>query len=622
MTRCTRLLLLLAWLPGPALAADDGASRLLDMLRQAHGGARWHAVGALLADGRESSAGLDGPWQSVVDLRSGRYRAQARNALFATAEGADASGHWRQDDSGLLHPLDSGEAKTAAIGEDWLRRYGFMSDAGAVAYRRLPDAEEAGRRYRRLEATPAGGRALVLWIDPASHRVDRAVWRRSFVTVTRRFADYRAVGGLQLPYRIATSAVTVTGANDGESVDTVTGYRVLGTGAVVDTRRPDNRVTDVAMAGGARAAVTRMRVEGGMVLVDVAIDGGAPMPFILDTGGHAILTSDAARKLGLKTQGEGVSAGSGPGSMRTAYARVGDTALGAAHVRDLVYLVMPYPYSFYERGEGKAPIAGLLGLEIFERFAVSFDYDKGQLRLQPYDQGAAPPQPDGDALALSFTDDMPLVAATQDGHRGVFGIDTGNSGYLLTFPQWAEREGIAARYAAGAPLPTGGVGGLFTAHIAHARSFTLGRQRVAPLVAMLTRGDAGATGNPSEAGNIGQDILARFNVHFDYRRQQMVLTSRAKPPAWHYGMAGFRAAKQAGQPDRYQVIDVTPGGPAQLAGLRRNDAIMAVNGRQAATLGLGELRDLTSHLPEGTAVTLTLADGRVLEMRARDLAAK
>ncbi|RDI97228.1 PDZ domain-containing protein [Dyella solisilvae] len=616
-------LMLLAGLLAPACSmAADNADTLLRDLRQAYGGERWSGVGAIAVEGRESSDGLEGPWQSTVDLRNAHYLTRARNDLFATAEGGDAQGHWRQDISGLIHPLDSDEAKTTAISEDWLRSYGFLRTASDVSYRALPDAADGARHYQRLEATPAGGRAVTLWIDPESHRVDRAEWRRSFLTFTQRFADYRPVDGLQLPFRITTTAATVAGTNDGESVDTVTGYRVLDAAHSANTQRPTARVTDVRMDGDARIAVTRLRVEGGIVLVDASINGGAPMPFILDSGGHAILTADAAKQLGFETSGKGVSTGSGPGSMSTAYTRVRDLALGHAHVDGLTFLVMPYPYDFYERGEGQPPIAGILGLEIFERFAVTFDYDRGVLHLQPFDHGDAPPTAKGDVLALRFTDDMPLVSAAQDGKRGMFGIDTGNAGYVLTFPQWAEREGIAAHYASGTPVPTGGVGGLFMAHIAHAKELQLGNQRLDNVVAMLTRADAGATGNPSEAGNIGQDVLSRYNVHFDYRRQQMVLMPRNPVPSWHYAMTGIRADKKSDQPDRYQVINVMPGSPAEQAGLKQGDAIMAVNGQPSSRLSFGALRDLTSHLPDGASVTLTLADGREMKLQARDLATK
>jgi hypothetical protein len=614
-------LLLASALTQSFAAPANDSDAMLESVRQAYGGAHWNDVAALKIEGREDSDGLNGPWQFVVDLRTGQYISRMRNDAFGTATGIDAQGQWREDNTGMIHPLDSDEARLVATTESWLGRFGFLDPHTGVTYRRLPDAQDNGRTYQRVEATPDGGRTATLWIDASTHLLNRAVYATSFLVATQRYDDYRDVNGLKLPFRVASSRTNLAGNADGESVDTIDRYMLLDHTPASELKRPENKVRDVVMSHGAREATTPMTLEGGALLVDVSIDGRPPMPFILDTGGHAILTADAAKQMGYKTQGQGVSGGSGSGTMSTSYTKVGDTALGNAHVRDLTFEVLPYPFAFYERGD-RAPIAGILGLEMFERFAITFDYDRHLLTLQPYDLGAEPPAMKGDAVPLRFTDDMPLAQARQDGHAGMFGIDTGNAGYNLTFPQWAERNGIAARYQAGLPVPTGGVGGLFVAHIAHAKSFELGTQSMDNVVAMLTRVDAGATGNPSEAGNIGQDILSRYNVHFDYRRQQMVLMLRAHPPAWHYAMAGFRAEKSKEHPDRFNVINVMPGSPAQEAGLKQGDAIVAANGKPASSLGFGQLRDMSNHLPEGTALKLTLADGRELVMTLRDWAPK
>jgi len=609
--------LLLPALTAAAPASGD-ANALLHDLRQAYGGDHWSGVGALLIDGKQTSEGLTGEQHTAVDLRTGYYASRARNAMFANADGYDAKGRWHQDISGMVHPYDSAEAKAVAISENWLRRFGFLQ-ADHTRYNTLPNADENGHRYTRLEATPEGGRTVTLWIDPATHRLDHAVWNSSFLVMTQRYGDYRKVGGLQLPFAIRTSAATISGTQDGDEDATIERYQALPVAPADALQRPDGTVRDVTMLHDASRAISPMSLEGGALLVQVSINGKGPMPFILDSGGHAILTDDAAKKLGLSSAGKGVSTGSGPGSMSTAYTKVQHVTIGDADIRDLTFLVMPYPYAFQERGT-REPIAGILGLEIFERFAVTFDYDHQQLILQPFDRGEQPAEGKGSAVPLSFTDDMPLAPATLDGKQGTFGIDTGNSGYTLMFPQWAEREGLIARYREGAPVSGGGVGGTFVSRFSHARSLLLGDQRLNPVLAQLTPPDAGATGNPTEAGNIGQDVLARFNVHFDYRRQLMYLQPRESAASWSYATAGLRASRNPDQPDRLKVSWVIPGSPAAVAGIKEGDEIVAVDGKPANDIGSYDLRDVVNHRKEGAPLSLTLADGRVLKMQLRDIA--
>lgn len=107
-------------------------------------------------------------------------------------------------------------------------------------------------------------------------------------------------------------------------------------------------------------------------------------------------------------------------------------------------------------------------------------------------------------MPIRFTDDMPLLTATLDGKRGLFGLDTGNSGPLMLFPTWAHRNGLSRYYGAGVPEQEGGEGGMFTSHMAFIRSLRIrGLSPPGNLLGLLTPHGVGATSNPSEAGNLG-----------------------------------------------------------------------------------------------------------------------
>ncbi|QWT19076.1 aspartyl protease family protein [Bacillus sp. NP157] len=570
--------------------------------------ARFHATGTL------SSEGLDSQWRESVDGPAGTWRIDVSHPARSYSDGADGGGRWHQDISGGVHPYDSAEAKAVAVTEAWLQRFGWM-DADGAALGPTVVTRERGMDLRRTVATPPGGREVTLWFDQTSGNLVRASWRWSFLTVTRDYADYRDVGGVALPFRMDAVAKTDSGTEDSRETVRVSGYD---TATSPTTARPAPLPGDVAMRDGATAAHVPMFLEGGALLVQASINGSKPMPFILDTGGHAILTEATAKALGIVGQGKGVSTGSGPGSMSITYAKVKSLSLGEADIRDQTFLVMPFGAGFSDRGE-RAPVAGILGLEVFERFAATFDYDRGELTLAPFGPGATPPAGKGSSVPLQFTFDMPVVDGALDGRQGAFGIDTGNSGYLLLFPQWATRQGLVDRYRNGvAVLDGGGVGGAFASRLSRSRQLDIGMVSVAGPVAQLTPPNAGATANVSEAGNIGQDVLSHFLVGFDYQRGAMYLAPRALPSPVQANDPGMRAARKPGQPDRFAVVAVLQDGPASRAGVRVGDAILSVDGVPAAKLGNWGLRNRFQRARTGDSVVLGMADGHKVRLVMAD----
>ncbi|HEY4293738.1 aspartyl protease family protein [Luteibacter sp.] len=608
-------LLLLITLAVPAVAVAEAPPPLQAARIAAATGLKAHS--AFVAEGKQESEGLDSTWREAVDRHADAWRVSIANPARSYADGADAKGRWHQDVSGGVHPLDSREARPVAVTEGWLLRMGWL-DSDDTVY----SAAKVDGGLLRVEATPHDGRTVTLWMDRPTGRVLRAQWRSSFFTVTREFTDYRDTDGVPMPYRIATVAKTDSGTEDSNETVRIDRYTSPDTATLAKAlERPPLLPGDVVMRGGAREASTPMTLEGGALLVDVSINGAKPLPFILDTGGHAILTEATAEKLGIKGQGKGVSTGSGPGSMAISYARVGSMALGDAEIRDQTFLVMPFGFSFSDRGE-RTPIAGILGLEVFERFAVTFDYDGKRLMLAPFEADTPPSPGKGTAVPLRFTSDMPLVDGSLDGRPGVFGIDTGNSGHLLVFPQWMERNGLFDRYSKGYALGGGGgVGGSFVSRISHIESLGIGDLTVHGYVAQLTPPNAGATANVSEAGNIGQDVLSQFLVHMDYRRAAMYLAPRASTPGGPWNLdPGVRVGRKEDRPDRFAVALVVPGSPAAKAGLKSGDAILTVDGVPAAKLGGWGWRDIFNRAKPGQKVALGMANGRKVILDLVDFA--
>jgi len=506
--------------PRAAQAADLPPELLLAQVRAATGGARWDGVAAISAIGEKTSFGLKGPYRASEDLATGRFLRGADYGLLSNAEGLDAAGRWRMDNSGRVHPLDSEQARAVAVTEAWLaaRRYLFPEHADA-AFASLAPASDGGRVYDRILATPAGGRGVTLWIGRADHLLARATLQLSTHPETLRYRDYRPVDGLLLPFEIVTE--------NGDQIETgdarVSRYSL---GASADLRRPQpTGDAAIAAAGGVASAPFRLDPMSGFPIVEARVNGQGPLLFILDTGGHDILTPAAAKALGLPLAGAGFSLGAGRGSTPTRYTKVARLELGEAAMTDQPFVVLQLDLGQAADAQGSpAPIAGIIGLELFERFTVTLDYAGGRLALSaPAPQAAAPGVP------LRFTSDMPLVQATIDGRDGWFGLDTGNNTDVILYRAWVAASGRPAWFEVSADVAGAGVGGAVAFRRGRADALSLAGMEVKGVPVLLPAENMGGLSSTSEAGNIGESVLAHYRVTFDYAHQRLRLEAPAAP---------------------------------------------------------------------------------------------
>jgi predicted aspartyl protease len=360
---------------------------------------------------------------------------------------------------------------------------------------------------------------------------------------------------------------------------------------------------DTTVAGG---KVTIPIAFDGEIAFDVMLNGKGPFTFIIDTGGHDILTPEAARALGVTPQGSGSSGGAGEGTLSQQYAHVDTLSIGGVTMKNQEFFVIPMGNDFADRGP-RPPFAGLLGLELFERMAITIDYVGQAMTFVPLSDYRHSGK--GTALPITFTDDIPLVPATLEGHAGIFAIDTGNSGSLIVQHVWSDKVGLTDRMKNGLAMSSFGAGGESKNWASRMDRLTLGGNTITDFVGRYTQDRKGAFSSISEAGNIGNEILPNFVVTFDYGHEQMWLEPRPGFRPVPFSRSGMSLSK-AVTPDAFTVVNTVAGGPAETAGLKKGDTVTAIDGRPAKTLGSRDVLRLMTQ-PEGTKVAVDyMRDGR------------
>lgn len=303
--------------------------------------------------------------------------------------------------------------------DEWVARRGYLkSGADHRALGPVEHRDDQGKSYDVVRGVPVGGQPVELWFDQTSGLLARTVRAMPTTVETATFDDYRIVDGLQLPFRITTYE------GSGTDADTLTIANYMVNAAPGELAfQPPVTPDDTSVAGG--KVTVQIEVDG-YITLEARLNGKGPYAFLFDTGGHAILTPEAAKELGLHPAGAGSAGGVGSDRLPVQYAKVNQMDIGGVSLRDQTFLVIPLQYNTVNRGD-RPPFAGILGVELLERMAARIDYRNQTMTFWPRESYRH--EGPGAAMPITFADDIPLVPARLNGKVGDFALDTGKRGF-------------------------------------------------------------------------------------------------------------------------------------------------------------------------------------------------
>lgn len=535
--------------------------------------------------------GLAGTVRTTVDRATGRYVEDQALGIVTGASGWDGERAWLRDLSGFHSRQDGGNVVALAIAQAYrnAERWWRGDRSGARI-------ESAG--CNALRVTPPGGTPFEAWFDAETYRLSRIRQTETFATIVEtRYADYARRGDRMMATRIDTIS------NDDEgSAETLrlTSHETSAARPARAYAMPSAQPADWSLPREGRATVP-FRLLNNHVIVDVSINGKAPLPFLVDTGGHNILTPSALATLGLTAQGDSPSGGAGEKTVSNGYVRVARADAGGAVLTDKTFVTLDFSPPAVEG----LTLGGMLGVEFLERFAVRFDYGAGTLtfidsrRLTEAERAAA-----GVAVPFTTYEHMPQIAGSFDGRPARFNIDTGSRLEVTMTAPFVASAGLRAGYSTGVTVTDGwGVGGPSRSYVVRAQSLTLGKVNIERPVAGLSTATRGAYSDANYDGNVGSGLLKRFVATFDYAGRTLYLEPVANPDAdvGRFDRSGMWLNLG---PGGLEIMDIAAGGPAAAAGLRVGDVITAIGGVAADGRTLSDTRRALKIAAVGTPIAI------------------
>jgi hypothetical protein len=560
-----------------------------------------------------SESGLTGPLIDRFDVATGAYVETEQAGLIGQAVGYDGKVPWQRDISGANTPQQGGDRVETAVSMAYrFANLWWRPDHGGAAIVYVGRETTGGRALDHLVVTPRGGKRFDAWFDADTRLLARIAEDRQFLHVTETYDDYRPDGGLVLPHRIARDPGV---GQDAIGISTLTGLSFGPAAPLSAYSYPTAPPTGASIQGGAASATVPFRLLNNHVYVQALVNGKGPYTFIVDTGGHTLLSPRVVAEAGLKPVGQAVTSGAGDGHSTTGFVHFDEIAIGGVRLRDEV----GFATNIYDKSIEGIPVDGMVGFELIRRMVTQIDYGRHTLtftdpaRFKPRDLGVAVP--------FVFYDHLPDVKGSIGAFPVRFDIDTGSRTALDITSPFVAAHALRAKFANGVSAVTGwGVGGPARDYMVRLPSIRLGSVEIDNIATGLSEAKGGSFADPNYEANVGTALLKRFVVTFDYGHQVMYL-KRIAPTPPDVGTFDRSGLWINATPGGFAVVDVARGSAAADAGVAVGDVIAAIDGKPAREEELSDARLLLRAGPAGARVNLTIRRGsesRTVAMTLRD----
>jgi hypothetical protein len=242
------------------------------------------------------------------------------------------------------------------------------------------------------------------------------------------------------------------------------------------------------------------------------------------------------------------------------------------------------------------PIHGLIGYEFFSSFTVKINYTLSTITVYRSDKPYILKK--GTRIPITIEEKKPYLVADLTLSDGLtiaakLIIDTG-AGHPVSLENYDGQPFDIPQLNIAANLGVG-LTGPITGYIGRIPSVKLGKYVLNNVIASFpNHKDVGSrVSSISRNGNLGNSILKRFEVVFDYTHLAMYLKSSSylKEPFEH-DMSGMELASVGEKYNRVIVTRIEPFSPAETIGLKKDDEIVTINFKPVREMTMQEIDNL------------------------------
>jgi hypothetical protein len=355
-----------------------------------------------------------------------------------------------------------------------------------------------------------------------------------------------------------------------------------------------------------------------LIIVSVTINDQGPFNFVLDTGvGPMIITNPKLIEILKLTELRPIKmVGFGAGEEIDAYVSKNEsTRISLATAKNVQTIVLKEDLFNLSAYVGKE-ISGLIGFDFFNSFVVKINYPLRKLQFSLPNKKSRYIR--GEKIPIEIIDSKPYLNATMESEKlGKINVklivDCGAS-HALSLEKYIDGE---------FPMPAAhilgnlgvGLSGEISGNIGRTVSLSIGPFLFKDVLTNFPKySEVAAKATLKERnGNLGAEILNRFDVTFDYQNKAMYLKkNEAFKRPFEHDMAGMEVYMGLKGYGDYLLGRIEPDSPAEKAGFQERDELLSINFKRIEEYTLDQISNLFKSGNGRTVVVEVLRDNVII----------
>ncbi|MFP4092864.1 MAG: aspartyl protease family protein [Cyclobacteriaceae bacterium] len=345
----------------------------------------------------------------------------------------------------------------------------------------------------------------------------------------------------------------------------------------------------------AKQSVSEIPFElyGEHIFIKLRVNGSEQLNFIFDTGAASTaISSHRARKLRLASDGM-TSVRTSKGPSLAYYSKRNTLRLGQLELNDvrIAHIQLDHLEKVMEKR-----VDGIIGHDLLNHYVVMVNYDRYVLEIYHPDE-FIPPQ-DFSAHQVQLISGRPYIDAAlklSNGEilAGRFQIDNGSGSSVTVYSPFVDENDLFSKVGKTELIYTMNFTGVIDKNLAgRLNGIDVGNFRLTNIPIRLNRSMYMKKAFKDGIGHIGNELLKRFNIAFDYRSGITYWKPNQSFVEEFQAAYSGLVVKTDQQMEKVYIKHVFDDSPAAMAGLAEDDEIVMINNVKTLGRTSFEVQDL------------------------------